>query len=124
MSVEAAAGWGRGPGSTRTTLCPRFFNSIAEVTPLIPAPTTITITIASGSKHLTVVPVPVALKALGRVVFSFQLQEFWQLRIAIQDLFAPGEPMVGQVITSVSRGCQIDQPSEGIGRLFNSHRGV
>src|SRR5437763_14453472 len=30
-----------GPGSTRTTLWPRFFNSIAEVTPLIPAPTTI-----------------------------------------------------------------------------------
>src|SRR5262249_39416770 len=42
MSVEAPRGWGSGPGSTRTTLCPRFFNSIAEGTPLIPAPTTIT----------------------------------------------------------------------------------
>src|SRR5438034_11239430 len=40
MSVDAASGCGNGPGSTRTTSCPRFFNSIAAVTPLIPAPTT------------------------------------------------------------------------------------
>src|SRR5690349_2029950 len=46
MSVEAARGCGSGPGSTRTTSCPRFFNSIAAVTPLIPAPTTIAVAIA------------------------------------------------------------------------------
>src|SRR5437870_6501983 len=42
MSVDAASGCGSGPGSTRTTSCPRFLNSIAVVTPLMPAPTTIT----------------------------------------------------------------------------------
>src|SRR5260370_41162515 len=40
MSVDAASECGSGPGSTRTTSCPRFLNSIAVVTPLMPAPTT------------------------------------------------------------------------------------
>src|SRR4030095_10218487 len=42
MSVDAASGCGNGPGSISITSCPRFFNSIAAVTPLIPAPTTMT----------------------------------------------------------------------------------
>src|SRR4029450_158163 len=40
MSVDAASGCGSGPGSIRITWCPRFFNSIAAVIPLTPAPTT------------------------------------------------------------------------------------
>src|SRR6266567_2300458 len=45
MSVDAARGCGNGPGSTRITPWPRFFNSIAAVTPSTPAPTTMTLDI-------------------------------------------------------------------------------
>src|SRR5271154_1469051 len=40
MSVDAASGWGSGPGSRRVTSCPRSRSSSAAVTPKIPAPTT------------------------------------------------------------------------------------
>src|SRR5262245_50862829 len=40
MSVDAARGWGTGPGSSRVTSAPRRASSSAAVTPKIPAPTT------------------------------------------------------------------------------------
>src|SRR5437773_4747840 len=65
MSVDAASGCGNGPGSIRIVWCPRFFNSIAAVTPLIPAPTTMILDIvelchsdpaAAGEESQIVIP--------------------------------------------------------------------
>src|SRR3972149_111806 len=40
ISVEAACGWGSGPGSNRVTAWPRPRNSMAVLTPKVPPPTT------------------------------------------------------------------------------------
>src|SRR5438067_6312469 len=40
ISVDAASGCGSGPGSIKTTACPRLRSSMAAVTPKTPAPVT------------------------------------------------------------------------------------
>src|SRR5213594_1989682 len=46
MSVDAARGWGSGPGSSTVTSNPRRARAIAPVMPKSPAPTTTTLDLA------------------------------------------------------------------------------
>src|SRR5205823_4880849 len=52
----------------------------------------------SSCEHLSVVSVPVALKNLTRVVFSFETEQFSKIRIARFNLIARGIFMVGQIV--------------------------
>src|SRR6266511_2108289 len=70
MSVDAASGCGNGPGSIRMTAWPSFFSSIAAVTPLIPAPTTITLDIV-GPCHSD----PAVAGEEAQVIYSITCQE-------------------------------------------------
>src|SRR5437588_12391623 len=52
-------------------------------------------------EHLLVMPVPVALKALLGIVFLFEPEEVYKLRVASFDLLSGCPTMVGQVIPSI-----------------------
>src|SRR5215472_3994072 len=65
-------------------------------------------------KHGLVVAIPIALKAFGRIVFPFELQELRELGIARQHLLASRVPVVGEIVGAVASRGHIDQPAERI----------
>src|SRR5688572_1415870 len=75
-------------------------------------------------KHLLVVPVPLALEQLLRVVLALELEELLQLREARVDLAAQAVAVVGRVIAAAVLDADVDQPPEHVARLDQAARGV
>src|SRR5205823_14917650 len=75
-------------------------------------------------EELTIVAIPVTLKAFSRIVFSFQLQKLLELRVARHELLGFGEFVIGQIITSAACYAQISQAAEGPRRRFDAFRRV
>ncbi len=68
--------------------------------------------------------IPVALKSLLGIVFSFQGKELGELRVAFLQLLPLGKPVIGEVVAPSPRRCQIDQGPEGVGGAVHSLRGM
>src|SRR5215471_6589887 len=71
-------------------------------------------------EEFPIIAIPIALKTFRRIVFSFQCQKFFELRIARQDLLWSGEFVIGQVITPATSYRQIDQATERASRSFDA----
>src|SRR5687768_9146253 len=67
-------------------------------------------------EHLLVIPVPVALKALLRIVFPLEPQESRQLRIAGFNLVAPRMTMVGQIVPAAALDPHVDEIAKRLRR--------
>src|SRR6266567_1999321 len=76
----------------------------------------------SACEKLPIVAIPIALKTFSRVVLFLQIQKFFELRIARDDLLWFRKFMIGQVITPAPRYRQIDQSAERTRRRFNAAR--
>src|SRR5262245_50925207 len=68
-------------------------------------------------EHLLVVPVPIALEHLGRIVAPLEAQKLGHLRVARLDLPAGCPSVVGEKVAAGKFDCAIDQPAEVIGGL-------
>src|SRR5262252_2293508 len=68
-------------------------------------------------EHLLVVPVPIALEHLGRIVAPLEAQKLGHLRVARLDLPAGCPSVVGGKVAAGKFDCAIDQPAEVVGGL-------
>src|SRR5688500_19795584 len=75
-------------------------------------------------EHLLVIAVPVALKALCRIVFALEPEEFRQLRITGFNLIAPRVTMVRQIVPAAALDPHVDEIAKRLGRACLTLRGV
>src|SRR5919106_2009843 len=68
-------------------------------------------------KHPFVVPIPLALEQLVRIVLALELEELLQLRVAGIDLPAQRVAVVGRVIAAAVLQADVDQAPEYVARL-------
>src|SRR5687767_14529883 len=75
-------------------------------------------------KHPFVVPEPLALEQLLRVVLELELEEFLQLRVAGVHLAAQAVAVVGRVVAAAVLEADVDQAPEHVARLDQAAGGV
>src|SRR5881398_2437161 len=78
----------------------------------------------SACEKLPIVVIPIALKTFSRIVFSFQVQKFFELRIACDDLLWFRKFVIGQIITSTATDREIDESAKRAGGRFDAARCV
>ena len=78
----------------------------------------------SACERLPTVAIPIALKTFSRIVFSFQVQKFFELRIACDDLLWFRKFVIGQIITSTATDREIDESAKRAGGRFDAARCV
>src|SRR5207248_3744804 len=78
----------------------------------------------SACEKLSIVAIPIALKTFSRIVFSFQVQKFFELRIACDDVLCFRKFVIGQVITSTASDREIDESAKRAGGRFDAARCV
>src|SRR5262245_18734466 len=66
------------------------------------------IILLSGREKLLIITIPIALKTFSRIIRSFQIQKFFELRIAGGDLLWYREFVIREVITPAASDRQID----------------
>src|SRR5258707_7750847 len=77
---------------------------------------------SSACEKLPIVTIPITLKPLTRIVLFLQIQKFFELRIARDDLLWFREFVIRQVITPAARYRQIDQSPERTRRRLDATR--
>src|SRR6266480_64482 len=75
-------------------------------------------------EKLPIMAIPITLKALSRIVLSFEVQKLFELRVARHDLLWFCEFMVSQIIASAAGYRQINQAAKGARGRFNAVRCV
>ena len=71
-------------------------------------------------KHVFVIPVPLALKALFGIVFPLEPQKFREPRITTFNLRSCRVPVIGQIKRAAPASCHLDEPLKSIGRTANT----
>src|SRR5258708_15089285 len=71
------------------------------------------------SKHISIVAIPVALKAPGWIVLLLEFEKLSEVGIAGQHLFAAGGAMIGQVVSALTVRPPIDHPSKLLCGMFH-----
>src|SRR5437763_14824769 len=73
-------------------------------------------------EKLSIVAVPITLKAFSGIVLSLQVEKLFELRMARDDLFGFGELMIRPVITATAGYRQIDHTTKRASRRFGHCR--
>src|SRR5207247_2271043 len=76
----------------------------------------------SACEKLPIVAIPIALKTFTWIVLFLQIQKFFELRIARDDLLWFRKFMVGQVITSAASDREINESAKRAPRRFDAAR--
>src|SRR5205823_4150494 len=75
-------------------------------------------------EHVLVVPVPVALEQLFRVVLALELEEVGKLRVAGVDLATQRVPVIRRIPAAAVLDAQVDQAAELVAGADQAARGV